>query len=289
MLLSIKPGYLFLLIMSFLPLVACDQLGIFPTATPLPLPTELSTTSLPSGSQPGNLEAIYVSLASIDGGQGSRCHTLYRFYPDGLALYAKNSCFDTPPSDESRAEIEEWFHRENHDLDRGDYFLIDHGVFIRIVSYNDVFETTSLSSFQGEYCNEKMVLQEPLVRGYSGIPSELTQPVLEYALLETRGRPDGGRPGTAGQGAGFKILYRPSVAVAGNQAEYQVQTDPGETCVLVYTAPDGSPGPAMGTGEVVADDQGICTWTWEVGDLEGQGTVTVRIDQITQDFGIEVR
>jgi hypothetical protein len=282
-------------ILVYLLLIACDRLSILPTATPLPLPTELATTplpqgrALPQGSEPGTLDAIYVSQVSINGGQGSRCHTLYRFYPDGHVLYAPAACFDTPPSERSRSEIERWLNRENTDIDQGDYFQLDQRVFIRIVSTNDVLETINLRTFQGEYCNEKLVLQEPLVRGYSGVPSELTQPVLEFALLEKRGKPDGGSPDSACHVAGFKMLFRPSVALAGGQAELQVQTDPGETCILRYTAPDGSSSDAPGTGTITADSQGVCSWLWELGETEGNGTVTISIDQITQELNLEVR
>jgi hypothetical protein len=89
--------------------------------------------------------------------------------------------------------------------------------------------------------------------------------------------------------AGFRLLFRPTVVLSGGRAEYRIQTDPGETCTLQYTAPDGVLTQAQGTGAIIADSQGICKWTWELGELEGDGLVTVTIDQITQDFSIEVR
>jgi hypothetical protein len=113
------------------------------------------------------------------------------------------------------------------------------------------------------------------------------QPVLEYVSLQTSGVE--GTPSGACHVAGFRVIYRPSVVLAGGQAEYQIQTDPGETCKLKYTAPDGTISEGSGTGRITADNQGVCTWTWELGEPKGEGVVTVTIDQITQDFGIEVR
>jgi hypothetical protein len=89
--------------------------------------------------------------------------------------------------------------------------------------------------------------------------------------------------------AGFKFLFRPIVVLSGERAEFQVQTDPGEVCTLAYTAPDGSISQSPGTGPIIANDEGICSWLWDLGDIEGKGIVTISIDQITQDLAIEVR
>ncbi len=279
---------LILIVGSFL-FVACYRLAGYPSSTPLPQPTELATTPLPQGAQPGGLEKIFVSQVSDGGGQGSRCYNLYRFYSDGLALYASYACFEKPPSNRRISEIESWFHRENQDLDRGDYYHLDNLIITRIVSYNDILETTSLRTFQGEICNEKMVLQEPLVRGYSGIPSDLTQPVVEFFGLDPTSKSGEEAVDNSCHVAGFRLVFRPSVVLSGSQAEYQVQTDPGESCTLVYTTPDGSISQAPGTGSIIANNEGICSWLWDLGDIEGKGTVTISIDQIKQDFDIEVR
>jgi hypothetical protein len=293
-----KPGRLLLLILAFLLIPGCYRLGVLPTATPLPLPTELATMALPPGSQLGGLEGFFRSLASMDGEGDSRCYKLYRFYPDGLALYADLACFDPSPQAGDGSDLDRWFNRENREVVRGDYFLLGQQIWVRIVTYNPIYETTGLRSFQGEYCQDELVLQEPTQKSYAGVPSELTQPVLEYAGLGAMAHtpalsgasPD---PGESGLGpchvAGFWIIYRPSVVVAGGQAEYQIQTDPGETCTLRYTTPDGTPSQVQGTGAITADSQGICRWVWDVGAVEGVATVTVSIDEITQDFQLELR
>jgi hypothetical protein len=276
-----------LLVVIVTAMLACSRLGILPSATPLPLPTELATTPQPEGSQLGGLEATFVSVVSVDGFQDERCYKLYRFYPDGLVLYADFACLEAAPSAENWSEINRWFQRENPDLPRGDYYLDNSRLWVRVVSYDPIHETTDLRLFQGEYCNDKIVLQEPAALYYTGVPSELMQPVLEYVRLPTSGVEN--TPSGTCHVAGFSVIYRPSVVLAGGQAEYQVQTDPGETCTLQYTAPDGTIREGQGTGRITADNQGVCSWTWELGETKGDGIVTVTIGQITQGFGIEVR
>lgn len=293
-----KRGYLLFCLLAFLPLTACYRLGILPTPAPLPLPTELAAAPLPPGSQTVGLEGVFRSLASIDGEKDERCYKLIRFYPDGLALYTDLACFERLPDAGDWTELDRWFNRENLSLARGDYSLLDQKIWVRIVTYNTIYETTSLRSFQGRACLDEMVLQEPTQKTYTGIPSPLTQPVLEYVRLGMTAPappPSGSTPLLENAGlepcqvAGFQIVRRPSVVLAGGQAEYEIQTDPGESCALFYTGPNGIPSQAQGTGAITADPQGICRWLWEVGDLEGVATVTVSIGEITQDFQIEAR
>lgn len=298
---SMHYQYLALLITLSLLITACERVRLLPGGRTPPQPTELATTPLPEGAQPGGLEAAFVSLASISGGQGERCYTLYRFYPDGLALYAAMACSEETPSRSSWADVEAWFRREDPDIPRGDYYRQGQRIWIRIVSYDSIYEIHELRSFQGEICPGEMVLQEPTVRTYSGVPSDLTQPVQEYMRIDklipdqekpgstTEANSPGGASDEACRVARFQILYRPSVALAGGQIEYRIQSDPGESCTLRYTLPDGTPSQASGTGAIRADRRGICSWIWEAGDQVGQAIVTVRIGGIEQDFRIEIR
>jgi hypothetical protein len=278
-----KIRFVIFLLAVALPILACNQLGFLPTATALPQPTELALTPLPEASQLGGLEVTYVSAVSIGGMGDERCYKLVRFYADGLALFADNVCLEAPLSAENLPDVQRWFRRENQDVSRGDYFLVGQRIWVRIVGYDDVYENIYLRSFEGKYCGNKMVLQEPAVRWYAGIPSDLTQPVVEYNSPETSAAPAGCRV------AGFRFLTRPSVVLAGGQANYVIQTDPGERCTLTYTTPDGISIQDQGTGTITADDQGICSWIWELGEQPGIGTVTVSINEITQDLSIEVR
>jgi hypothetical protein len=44
----------------------------------------------------------------------------------------------------------------------------------------------------------------------------------------------------------------------------------------------------VGTGTISADEQGVCAWIWEVGDVAGDGVVTVTIDEFEQAYLIVV-
>ncbi len=212
-----KPFILLLLILAFLPVQACYRMGILQTATPLPLPQELATATPPEGSSLGGLEGVFISAVSIDGSADERCYKLYRFYPDGVVLYANLACFEAAPITEIWSDLERWFQRENPKAFRGDYYLQDGRIWIRVVSYDYVYETVFLRSFQGEHCNDKMVLQEPSVNKYSGVPSVLTEPVLEYTRLQVSATES---PQTeACHVTGYRALFRPSVVLAGGQAE----------------------------------------------------------------------
>jgi hypothetical protein len=278
--------FLLSLALLILPGLACAGINLGNVPTQQPQPTELAGAPLPEGSQLGGLEGIFASAASISGGQGSRCFKLYRFYPDGTALYADLSCFDEGAITASLAEIEGWLKPGNPGVSQGDYATQDSLIWSRIVVYDSITGAVSLRSFQGEVCGTKMVLQEPGVLAYSGVPSDLTQPVLEYIALRTN-LAGGSESGC--RAAGFRFDWRPSVAIAGGQVEYRIQTDPGEVCSLQYAAPDGTDEQPAGTGEVTADTQGFCYWICEVGETSGDATVTIQIDEIRQDLLLELR
>lgn len=269
----------FALALALMPLAACLRPNFLPTATPLPLPTELATTPLPPAARPGGLDMTLASVLSTDGAQGEPCHRLYRFYPDGLALYAPSSCSATAPGN-NWPEISRWFHRDDARRPRGDYHSQDGRIWVRIVSYDSIHERVVFEQFQGEICGDQMVLQEPAV------VSAFAQPVWEYVRVSPAPSPSEA-PGC--RVAAFRIIRSSAIAMAGRRAAYHIQTDPGETCFLRYTRPDGSVSQAPGTGSITADEQGICRWEWEVGEQTGRAVVTIRIDQITQDFEIEIR
>lgn len=259
---------------------------VFPgQSTPLPLPTELAPSPLPAEAQQGTLDSPFASLASTPGAGNERCYKLFRFYPDGLVVYTHFACFEQPPGIKTWQEIYAWFNRENENLDRGDYFTAGDRIWIRIVQFDPVNERVALRAYQGQYCDNDMVLQQPAVSGYSGIPSAITQPVLEYANI----RPLAPRTGQTCQITRFTVLARPSVALTGNDIQFEVQTRPSESCNLEYTPPalESKPDPikVMAT----ADDQGVCRWQWAAGDQPGKAVITMTIGAITQQFAIEIR
>jgi hypothetical protein len=90
-------------------LMACGRPAWWSAGEPRPLPTGLAAAPPPPGAQAGGLDAAYSSAASSAGAAGARCYKLYRFYPDGLALYAGLACFEEGQA--TGTEIERWFER----------------------------------------------------------------------------------------------------------------------------------------------------------------------------------
>jgi hypothetical protein len=267
--------------------LACGLPGISPDPTPLPAPADLAIAPPPADSRLGGLEGIFVSVVSADHSEQQRCNKLYRFFEDGLVLYADYNCFEKATGFQRWAELDRLLDRDNPDRQRGDYYTQDQRLFVRIVEHDFIHEVTYLRSFQGEYCNRKMVLQEPAVTGYAGLPSELTSPVLEYIWPEDT--PTREIQAEAGcHVASFRVTWRSYITLAGGRGRFQIQTDPGQLCTLRYTTPEGIEIKASGAGTITADDQGLCEWIWEVGEARGEGSITITIDEITQDFLIHI-
>ncbi len=267
-------------------------MSIFNLATPLPNPTELATSPLPENSQPGGIEGIFISTVSIPGAQPERCYKLYRFYRGGVVLYADMTCFDPSSNATGWTEIDDWFNQENSQVLHGDYHRVEERIHIRVVGHDSIHEEIYLRTFEGAYCNGQMVLQEPSVKTYSGVPSDLTQPVVEYIKVQeptsSNTSPELDNSNLCSL-SGFRFIFRPLVVVSDGEALFQVQTNPGETCNLQYTTPDGQRRQAEGTGIVIADQRGLCEWKWEVGPEEGTASVNITVNQISQDLELEIR
>ncbi len=274
-----------LILVLIMLLSACVPPMFRPQPTPLPLPTELASTPLPANAQPGTLDSTFVSLASTAGAGKERCYKLFRFYPDGMVVYANFSCFENPPGIETWQDVYAWFNRENKYLYRGDYFTAGDQIWIRIVQFNPITERITLRNFQGQYCDNDMVLQEPAVRDYSGVPSPITQPVLEFANI----RPLAPHNSEDCEITRFTILFRSYITLSGGESQFEVQTRPFETCTMDYTPPVGERSSSPIQTSVIADDQGICRWQWAVGDQVGIATITITIGAITQQFAIDIR
>ena len=135
-------NYLYLICALWM-LLACNRLSILPTASSLPLPTELATTPIPAGSQPGGLEAIFVSAASTDGVNNTQCYALFRFYQDGLVLGTDQRCLDVPTGELGWSDLSEWFTRDDADslIMRGDYYVREHRLWIRAVYHHPIQHT----------------------------------------------------------------------------------------------------------------------------------------------------
>ncbi len=278
-------------------LSACVGIENLFQPTPLPMPQELNATPLPADSTPGGLEDVFISRVSEAGQQPERCYTLYRFYPDGLALYSKFSCFKNPPSAEDLSTVQDWLNRENPRLWRGDYSLQQNRIFIRITVHDVVHEITSLRYFQGSICEGQMVLQEPAVTTYAGLPSALNQPVLEYTALKNLSiQPSEippanrkNRSQTTCVPPSFMIIRRPYITLINGQSLLEIQTNPQEVCTLTYLNPAGETLLSAADGTIRADGQGLCRWLFEIGNVRGTGTLTLQIGEITQSLSIDIR
>lgn len=280
-----RRGKVALLLLLFLT-PACTMPIPGQRSAPLPLPTELAAAPFSEGSQMGNWDATFISVSSAAGAQNGRCHKLLRFYPDGLLLYSNFACFPAGADAASQAaNVAGWFTRENASMARGDYALEGQRLWLRVVVRDAIHETTYLRNLQGEYCERQMTLQEPGILTYTGVPSPLTEPVQEYVLLA------GSAPETLASPCrvdGFRFLRRSYITLAGGEAIYDIQTAVGERCSLRYTGPDGARWPIDGPAVIQADEYGVCAWRWPVGDVRGQGVVTVEIGAINQDFAIQL-
>ncbi|GAP09946.1 hypothetical protein BECAL_01100 [Bellilinea caldifistulae] len=258
------------------------------------MPAELNAEPLPSDAVSGGMDEIFISRVSSPGKQPERCYKLYRFYPDGLVLYSQGECFESPPQSKDLSDIQRWLNRENTNLWRGDYSLRQNRIFLRVTVHDYVKEVTSVRYFQGVICEGQMVLQEPAVLTYAGLPSELNQPVLEYIALslssdqsQTENRKN--RSEMICPFVGFKIIHRPSIGLINRQALLEIQTNPRQTCTLTYTNPAGETLLNAAEGTIRADEQGLCRWLFETGSTAGNGTLTVQIGEITQSLQIEIR
>lgn len=78
---------------------------------------------------------------------------------------------------------------------------------------------------------------------------------------------------------------------AGSDARVVVQTEPDASCFLGYTTPSGTKSGADGLGATVADGNGICSWTWNIGPRTNPGTgkLTITANGVTQFFDIVIQ
>lgn len=143
-----------------------------------------------------------------------------------------------------------------------------------------------------------MVLQEPAVRGYAGLPSPLNQPVQEFLALSsiTGDINDLSLPPASRKGRneecrliGFRFILRPTVTLKDGQSTLEIQTNPNQTCTLTYISPAGITLLTEQQGNIRADNEGVCRWLFDIGSDAGIGTLIVQIGDITQSLSIEIR
>lgn len=261
------------------------------------MPAELNADPLPEDSTIGGLEGVFISRNSEAGKQPERCHKLFRFDPDGIVQYANFYCFQNPPTQDDVPALQHWFNRNDPTIWRGDYSVNQNRLFLRITGYDPIHEITFLRYFRGSFCGEQMVLQEPAVRGYAGLPSPLNQPVQEFLALSsiTGNINDLSLPPASKKGRneecqwiGFRFNFRPTVTTRDGQSRLEIQTNPNQTCILTYISPAGITLLTANEGTIHADNEGICRWLFDIGSEVGTGTLIVQIGDITQSLSIEI-
>jgi hypothetical protein len=92
----------------------------------------------------------------------------------------------------------------------------------------------------------------------------------------------------------FSLYYLSSpVKVDQNGVEVSAQalTQPGNSCILVFTNTDGKVLSVGGTGTTQADSVGICYWSWIIpgGTKPGTAQVAITVNQYTLSFPMVVQ
>src|SRR5512138_542086 len=77
--------------------------------------------------------------------------------------------------------------------------------------------------------------------------------------------------------SGFTLISINKTAYIGGKAKAQIRTQPGTQCSLVFYLPSGKISSAPGVGNITADQDGYCTWTWSIlGNVNpGYGTAVI--------------
>jgi len=92
----------------------------------------------------------------------------------------------------------------------------------------------------------------------------------------------------------FSLYYLSSPVKSdsnGTYASAQALTDPGNTCILVFTNTDGKVVNVGGTGSTQADSVGICEWSWLIpgGTKPGTAMVAITVNQYTLSYPLVVK
>jgi hypothetical protein len=88
----------------------------------------------------------------------------------------------------------------------------------------------------------------------------------------------------------FKVNL-PQKAFTNSNVTVSVEAQPGTNCGITYVAPTGETNEAEGLGDTMANENGMCTWTWRIGEVKqkGAGRVIISIGGISETHFIEIR
>jgi hypothetical protein len=83
--------------------------------------------------------------------------------------------------------------------------------------------------------------------------------------------------------------YSKSAPVGGG-AHATIQTAPGASCTIKYYTPAGTLSTAQGLAPQSADQDGMCSWFWNIGSRTkpGTGRIIITANGVTQQFPITI-
>ena len=75
-----------------------------------------------------------------------------------------------------------------------------------------------------------------------------------------------------------------------SDATITIKTLPGYECEITYITSPDHVSVAQGLDPVTADQDGYCSWTWNIGPNTdpGENTITIKVGNTTKDFPIEI-
>ena len=91
--------------------------------------------------------------------------------------------------------------------------------------------------------------------------------------------------------SGFELIAIDKVAYRGGEASAQVKTQPGSDCALGFILPSGTLSQVGGTGPATADENGYCSWTWNVASNvnPGWGSIYIEAGGDSATYPIEIK
>ncbi len=116
---------------------------------------------------------------------------------------------------------------------------------------------------------------------YSDLGFRCAKDASAIQLIETSEIPAGG----------FDLISFDEVAYRGGTASAQIQTQPGTGCALGFILPSGILSQAGGLGPRTADENGYCSWTWEIaGNVNpGWGSIYIEAGGDSETYPIEIK
>ena len=82
----------------------------------------------------------------------------------------------------------------------------------------------------------------------------------------------------------------PQRAYWNSKVTVSAEASPGMSCKLNYITPAGTISEANGLGHTIANANGVCSWTWIIGESKkkGSGRVIVTINGVSETHFFEV-